>query len=208
MSQWCPLQAALFKILSGASALVAQWQEIYLPLQEILVWSLVQKIPRAMEQLSPYATTTEPVLRSLGAVTPEPTCCNDWGLCTPELICSTAKEAATVTSLRTAARRPPPLTATREKAVQQRGPSTAKDKDTPLAPSLNSGAPLFNSICIFSHHLLTWDLIYFFMFAIHCLSCPTRMSAPWRQRIIFSVMFSVPSRYQYPLHNGFLIHIF
>ena len=34
------------------------------------------KIPHGMEQLSPWATTIEPVLKSLGATTTEPMCCN------------------------------------------------------------------------------------------------------------------------------------
>ena len=37
-------------------------------------WS--RKIPHATEQLSPCATTTEPMLWSLGATTTEPTCLN------------------------------------------------------------------------------------------------------------------------------------
>ena len=38
------------------------------------------KIPHAMEQPSPWATTIEPVLKSLGATTTEPMCCNCWSL--------------------------------------------------------------------------------------------------------------------------------
>ena len=37
-------------------------------------WS--RKIPHASEQLSPWATTTEPILWGLRAVTTEPVCCN------------------------------------------------------------------------------------------------------------------------------------
>ena len=37
------------------------------------LWS--GKIPHAMEQLSPWATTTEPVLRRPGATTTKPVCC-------------------------------------------------------------------------------------------------------------------------------------
>ena len=37
-----------------------------------MVRSLVRKIPHAMEQLSPCATTTEPVFQNPGAATTEP----------------------------------------------------------------------------------------------------------------------------------------
>ena len=42
-------------------------------------WS--RKIPRAAEQLSPCATTAEPVLWSPRATTTEPACSNYWGPC-------------------------------------------------------------------------------------------------------------------------------
>ena len=42
------------------------------------------KITHAVEQPSPRATTTEPVLWSLEPEITEPTCCSYWGLCTLE----------------------------------------------------------------------------------------------------------------------------
>ena len=42
-------------------------------MQETQVQSLIWEDPRAAEQLSPWATTVEPVLQSLGAATAEPT---------------------------------------------------------------------------------------------------------------------------------------
>ena len=68
-------------------------------------WSM--KIPHAAEQLSPRATTTEPVLYHPGAAT---------------------REATAMRSSHTATRQQPPLTATREKPVQQWRPSTVKKK--------------------------------------------------------------------------------
>ena len=45
-------------------------------------WS--RRTPRAAEQLNPCATTTEPVLQSLGATATEPTCPRARALCIPE----------------------------------------------------------------------------------------------------------------------------
>ena len=47
-------------------------------MQERRVQSLVWKIPRVMEQLSPCSTTTEPMLQSPGAGTTEPTYHKYW----------------------------------------------------------------------------------------------------------------------------------
>ena len=44
------------------ASLVAQWLRIRLSMQGTQVRALVRKIPRAVEQLSPCATTTEPAL--------------------------------------------------------------------------------------------------------------------------------------------------
>ena len=77
-------------------------------------WS--RKIPHATEQLSPCATTTEPVLQSLGTAS---------GACVPQSPCSPRREAAAGRSLCTATREQPSLAATRENCKQQR-PSTAK----------------------------------------------------------------------------------
>ena len=41
-------------------SLVIYWLQIHLPMQGTWVRSLVQKIPQAVEQLGPCATTTEP----------------------------------------------------------------------------------------------------------------------------------------------------
>ena len=58
------------------TSLVAQWLESICQCRGhgFDPWS--GKIPHAAEQLSLCATTTEPVLWSLRAATPEPTCCN------------------------------------------------------------------------------------------------------------------------------------
>ena len=60
---------AELKSIWGTS-LVAQWLRIRLPMQRTQVRSLVQKIPHAMEQLSPCATTTKPALYSPRALKP------------------------------------------------------------------------------------------------------------------------------------------
>ena len=76
-----------------------------------------RKIPHAAGQLSPWATTIEPVPESLGATTTEAQ--------VPESLCSVKWEATTVRSLcMTGGKRT--LSATREKLVQQRRPSTDK----------------------------------------------------------------------------------
>ena len=53
------------------ASLVAQWLRIFLPMQGhgFKPWS--EKIPHAVEQLSPCTTTTEPVLYSPQATTTE-----------------------------------------------------------------------------------------------------------------------------------------
>ena len=58
--------------------MVAQWLRIHLPMQGTRVLALVWKIPHAVEQLSPCATTTEPELYSLRATTTE--------ACVPQLV--------------------------------------------------------------------------------------------------------------------------
>ena len=52
----------VFKFHSGGTFLVAQWLRICLPMQGAQVQTLVWKIPHIVEQLSPCATTAEPVL--------------------------------------------------------------------------------------------------------------------------------------------------
>ena len=62
------------------ASLVAQWQKkkkksiCQCKRYGFDPWS--GKTPYAMGQLSPRATTIEPVLKSLGATAAEPTCCN------------------------------------------------------------------------------------------------------------------------------------
>ena len=51
---------------------MAQWLRTHLPMQETWVQSLLWKIPHATQQLSPCATTSEPVLDGLGDATTEP----------------------------------------------------------------------------------------------------------------------------------------
>ena len=55
-------------------------KEIFLPMEETRLWSLLWEIPHALEQLSPYTTTTEPVLQSLGTATTEPRRHSYWNL--------------------------------------------------------------------------------------------------------------------------------
>ena len=52
----------ILTVYLGGNSLVAQWLRIRLPMQGTRVQALVQKIPHAMEQLGPCATTTEPAL--------------------------------------------------------------------------------------------------------------------------------------------------
>ena len=66
-----------------------------------------RKIPHAVEQLSPWATT------------PEPTCCNHWAS-VPESLCSAPREAAAVRSRHIATRERPSLSSTRGKPTHQR----------------------------------------------------------------------------------------
>ena len=60
------------------ASLVAQWLRIRLPMQGHGFKSWSGKIPHATEQLSPCITTTEPVLWSPLATTPEPASHNYW----------------------------------------------------------------------------------------------------------------------------------
>ena len=48
--------------VTEGTSLVAQWLRIHLPMQGTQVQSLVREDPTCTEQLSPCATTTEPVL--------------------------------------------------------------------------------------------------------------------------------------------------
>ena len=77
------------------------------------------KIPRAVEQLSPFARTTEPVLKSLGAATTEPTCCKDQS---PRALEPVLCNQRSHHSEKPATREQPP--------VHQRRPRTAKNKLT------------------------------------------------------------------------------
>ena len=72
------------------------------------------KIPHAMEQLSPCATTTEP------------TCSNFWSLCSSSL-CSATREATTTRSLCTTTREQPLFTPSSKKPTHQWRPSIARN---------------------------------------------------------------------------------
>ena len=67
------LKIRLIKMLILGAFLGVQWYRIRLPIQETRVSPWSGKIPHVMEQLSLWATTTEPGLQSLGAPTAEPT---------------------------------------------------------------------------------------------------------------------------------------
>ena len=64
----------LLKSKRNGASLVPQWLRIRLPVQGTRVQAPVGKTPHAAEQLSPCATTTEPVLYSPRATTAEPAC--------------------------------------------------------------------------------------------------------------------------------------
>ena len=67
------------------------------------------KIPRAVEQLSPSTTITEPVLRAWGRKLLKPSC---------PRACSATREATAIRSPCTTTGEEPPLTATGEKPTQ------------------------------------------------------------------------------------------
>ena len=99
--------------LPGAS-LVAQWLRICLPVQGTRVRALVRKIPHAMEQLSPRATTTEP------------TCHNYWS---PYAWSPCSKRKATAMRSPCTTMKSSPCSPQLEKAhAQQRRPNAAKNK--------------------------------------------------------------------------------
>ena len=79
-------------------------------------WS--EKIPHAKEQLSPCATSIKPVLQRPGNTTTE--------VCPPKSQRSATSEATTMRSPRTTTREQCLLTETRETAMQQQRPRTAK----------------------------------------------------------------------------------
>ena len=67
-----------------------------------------RKIPHALRQLIPDATTIKPVLQSPRASTTE--------VCLPQSLCPATREATAVRSLCTTTREQPPPTTTREKS--------------------------------------------------------------------------------------------
>ena len=93
--------------------LVVQWLRISLPLQGTCIWSLVWKVPHAVEQPRPCATPTEPLCCSYGNP-------SIWSLCS-------AKEAATMRSLCTTAKTSPCSPQLETLHVQQQRPSTDKN---------------------------------------------------------------------------------
>ena len=76
-----------------------------------------RKMPHATEQVSPFTTTTEPVLQSPGAATTE--------ACRALSPCSTTREATALRSLCTATREQAPLT------QLEKSPCTIKDPAQP-----------------------------------------------------------------------------
>ena len=61
----------LYSVSCDRASLVVQWLRICLPMQGTRVQALVREDPTCTEQLSPCATTTEPVLWSPQATTTE-----------------------------------------------------------------------------------------------------------------------------------------
>ena len=78
------------------------------------------KIPHPTKQLSPCATTIQPVLQSPGAAATE--------ACAPCLLCSTAREATATRNPEPTAGEQPLFNTTREKPVKQQRPSAAKNE--------------------------------------------------------------------------------
>ena len=79
------------------------------------------------EQLSPSATTTEPVLQSLRTTTTEPTCHNYWSPCT-QSPCSPTREATAMRSPRTTTKSSPRSPQLEKACTQQQRPSAAQNK--------------------------------------------------------------------------------
>ena len=97
-------------------------------MQEIQVWTL---IPPATDQLSPRATTVEPVLWSLGATTTELTCCSYWSLrALDPMLCGKRGHCNEKALLGNQSSAAPPrlLSTTGEKPTQQWRLGTAKNK--------------------------------------------------------------------------------
>ena len=53
-------RAVVFESPEVGTSLMVEWAGIHLPMQGTQVRSMVQRIPRAVGQLSPCTTTTEP----------------------------------------------------------------------------------------------------------------------------------------------------
>ena len=97
--------------LSGEEVTCQCWRHGFHP------W--VRKIPHASEQLSPCATTTEPVFWSLGTTTPEPTHAKAR---------AQQQEKPPQWEIQHRNEEWPPLITTREKPLQGQRPSAAKNK--------------------------------------------------------------------------------
>ena len=93
--------------------LVVQWLRIHLPMQGTQVQPWFGKIPLALAQLSPSATTTEP------------TYCNYWSPHTWSL-CSATRELTTMRSLCIEMKSSPPSPQLERAGVQQQRPSATK----------------------------------------------------------------------------------
>ena len=86
------------------------------------------KIPHAVEQLSPCATTTEPALWSPRATTTEPACHNYWRPCAKSP-CSATRQETTMRSPRTAMKSSPRWPQLETARAQQQRPNTANNKN-------------------------------------------------------------------------------
>ena len=96
-------------------------------MQQLWVWSLVQGVPQAAKQRGPWTTTADPVLWSLGATLLKPT-----GPGAPDA------QHRSHRGEKPEPRGWPPLSTTRERPMQQRGPGPAMKKSTKHASSSHS----------------------------------------------------------------------
>ena len=115
------------KLIKQGTFLVARWLRICLPMQGIQVRALVQEDPTCHG-------ATKPVRHNYWACTLEPTSHNYWAhepqllsLCTYSP-CFTAREATAMRSPRTAMKSSPCLPQLEKACMQQRRPSTVKNK--------------------------------------------------------------------------------
>ena len=119
------IQPALSKA-QGRALPAAQWKRTCLPTQETWSDPWSGKTPGARRQVSPRGTTTEPVLESPGAqpLSPHPQLLQP----TRPRACALKHETHRNEQPARHSQRAAPLTATREQAMQQQRPSTARNK--------------------------------------------------------------------------------